>query len=179
MHLEPASMNPPRGLAELLRDLGDGENGYMGTPVPSGKLTLEEYLRGCVEGTDPAKVRPGLVPQTVFWVIDADGAAVGMVRMRHHLNEKLRVHGGHIGLYVRRDRRGRGYARAALRLALAELTRLGEPQALLTVATDNTPSIRVIESCGGRFDGTGTDPESGRTLRRYWIDLAPARRNGP
>lgn len=173
MKLEAASERAPSGLLELLRDLGDGENGFMGTPVPSGRMRLEAYLRQCMEGTDPARLRPGLVPQTMFWMLDDDGVAVGMVRMRHYLNDKLRAHGGHIGFYVRRDRRGRGYARSALRLALAELAKLGERQALLTVAADNAPSLRVVETCGGRFDGEGVDPESGRRLRRYWIDLAP------
>ena len=55
MKLEPASPIPPAGLRELLKDLGDGENGYLGTPVPSGKRTLEEYLRQCVAMTDPAQ----------------------------------------------------------------------------------------------------------------------------
>ncbi|HOW97063.1 MAG TPA: GNAT family N-acetyltransferase [Kiritimatiellia bacterium] len=173
MKLEAASGRAPPGLLELLRDLGDGENGFMGTPVPSGEMGLEEYLQRCVEGPDPARLRPGLAPQTVFWMIDDDGVAVGMVRMRHSLNDRLRAHGGHIGFYVRRDRRGRGHARAALRMALAELAKRGERKALLTVATDNAPSLRVVEACGGRCDGESVDPESGRRLRRYWIDLPP------
>ena len=97
MKLEPASLVPPPGLRELLEDLGDGENGYMGTPVPSGNMALEEYLRRCVAMTDPANVPPGLVPQTTFWALDDEGVAIGMVRMRHCLNEKLLAHGGHVG----------------------------------------------------------------------------------
>lgn len=136
-------------------------------------MTVEEYLQCCCEMTDPKKVGPGLVPQTIFWMLDANGLAVGMVRMRHCLNDKLRIHGGHIGYFVRRDRRGRGYASEALRLALVELRKLGEKRALLTVDPDNIPSIKVIESNGGKFENLGIDPDSGKAARRYWIELEP------
>ncbi len=39
------------------------------------------------------------------------------VRLRHFLNDRLRDHGGHIGYFIKRDQRGRGYRTAALRHA--------------------------------------------------------------
>ena len=171
MKLEPASLVPPPGLRELLEDLGDGENGYMGTPVPSGNMALEEYLRRCVAMTDPANVPPGLVPQTTFWALDDEGVAIGMVRMRHCLNDKLLAHGGHVGMYIRRDRRGRGHAKEILRLALAELRKTGEKRALLTISIDNLPSIRSVESVGGRLEDIRLNPETGKPFGRYWINL--------
>src|SRR5262249_28041907 len=102
MNLQPASVYPPPGLRELLIDLGQGENGFGGTSVASGELSLEEYLRRCCDMSDPAKVGPGLVPQTVFWMVDDAGSAVGMVKVRHYLNERLLIHGGHIGYYIKR-----------------------------------------------------------------------------
>ena len=44
--------------------------------------------------------------------------------------------------------------------------------ALLTVATTNRPSLRVIEKEGGVFDGQTTSPRRGETMRRYWIETA-------
>jgi predicted acetyltransferase len=167
-------MVPPPGLGELLADLGGGENGFGGTPVHGGELTLEAYLRQCCDMPDPAKLTPGLVLQTIFWMLNAEGMAVGMVRMRHYLNDKLLFHGGHIGYFVRRDQRGKGHATEALRLALIELRKLGEGRALVTVALDNTPSIGVIERNGGRLENIVTDPETGEMYRRYWIDLEAA-----
>jgi predicted acetyltransferase len=90
--------------------------------------------------------------------------------MRHYLNEKLRDHGGHIGYYIRKDCRGRGYARTALRQVLAEFSKLGERRAMLTVNLDNLASIRVIEACGGVLESTGQE-ENGDRFGRYWIDL--------
>ena len=175
MRLEAATRKPPPGVEALLADLGDGENGFGGTPVPSGKATLDEFLQRCCAGADPALVPAGLVPQTVYWVLNDAGRAIGMVRMRHYLNDNLRVHGGHIGYFIRHDQRGQGHATAALGLALAELRRLGEPRALVTVNADNLPSIKVIEANGGRrieepaAAVIGDNP--GATTVRYWIEL--------
>jgi len=171
MRIEPASLTAPPGLHELLADLGGGESGFMCTPVHTGEATVEQYLQQCCDMPDPAKLKPGLVPQTVFWVLDSDGLTVGMVRMRHYLNDKLLVHGGHIGYFIRHDQRGKGYAKEALRLTLIELRKLGEKRALLTVGPDNVPSIKVVERNGGKFRSMGTDPETGNTFRRYWIEL--------
>lgn len=171
MRLVAASVqNIPPGVLELLLDLGDGESGVGGTPVASGEMTVEQYVQRCVEMTDPANCPPGFVPQTVFWALDADGRAVGMVRMRHTLNEKLLRRGGHIGYYVRKDCRGRGYAREMLRLALQELRKLGVQRALLTADGDNLPSIRVILANGGVFENSLVEPD-GTRFARYWIEL--------
>ena len=171
LKIEVASATPPPGLAALLADLGDGQNGFMGTSVHTGEITVEQYLLRCREEVDPEKLRPGRVPQTVYWLLDDEGTAVGMIRVRHYLTERLLSSGGHIGFFIHSGSRGKGYAKEALRLALAELRRLGENRALLTVHSDNTSSIAVIEANEGRLENTVTDPETGKELRRYWIDL--------
>ncbi len=170
MKLEAASINAPCGLAELLADLGTGENGFGGTPVATGVLTLEEYVRRCMEMADVTRLQPGYVPQTVFWAIDDDGEAIGMVRVRHYLNDKLREQGGHIGYYIRHDKRGKGYGKEVLRQALAELRKIGEGRALLTVNMDNIPSIKVIQANGGVFESEGQSAD-GQRIGRFWIRL--------
>ena len=171
IRLEAASLVFPPGLQTFLDDLGDGENGFVGTTVHTGKITIEDYIQQCCDMTDPAKLPSGLVPQTIFWVLDTDGVVVGMVKLRHYLNEKLLLHGGHIGYFVRRDQRGKGYAKEALRLALIELRKLGARRALLTVDPDNVPSINVIERNGGRLEDIVTDPETRKIHNRYWIEI--------
>lgn len=170
IQLESASLNIPPGLAELIADLGSGANGFGGTPVATGELTLEEYIQRCIEMSEGVNLRPEHVPHTVFWVIDENGEAIGMVRVRHYLNDKLRDQGGHIGYYIRRDKRGKGYGKEALHQALAELSKIGERRALLTVNMDNVASIDVILANGGIFDSEGQNSESER-FGRYWIEL--------
>jgi predicted acetyltransferase len=170
MRLEAASPKAPRGLAELIADLGTGENGFGGTFVATGELTLEEYIQRCIDMTNVTKLRPGYVPQTTFWAIDEQGDTIGLVRVRHYLNERLKEDGGHIGYYVRRDQRDRGYGKEILRQALGELRKIGEKRVLLTVNLDNIASIKVIEANGGVFESEGQDSD-GKKFGRYWINL--------
>ena len=172
MRLIRASRKPPQGLADFLTELGDGENGFTGTPFSRGEMTLGDYLQSLCDGRDPAKVRPGLVPQTVFWVLDRADRVVGMVKVRHRLNRRLLIHGGHIGYYIRPSERGKGYGKEALRLALKKLRALGVKKALVTVSPDNIPSARVVLANGGRLRSIVSDPETRRMVARYWIRLA-------
>jgi hypothetical protein len=66
MSLEQASLGPPKRLSGFLSDLGDGENGFSGTPVHNGEATLQEYLQSRRDQADELKRKPGFVPQTVF-----------------------------------------------------------------------------------------------------------------
>ena len=129
-----------------------------------------QYLEFCVNMADPAQVPSGLVPQTVFWVVDND-TVVGMIKLRHYLNDKLLIHGGHIGYYIHSGHRGRGLATCALALALDELRKLGEKRALITVKPDNAPSLKVVERNGGVFSDVSHDPLTNAPINRYWIEL--------
>jgi len=154
-------------------ELGDGENGFTGTPFHRGEMTLEEYLRWCCDMSDPANLKPGLVPQTVFWALNDAGRIVGMAKVRHRLNRRLMRYGGHIGYYIRPSERGKGYGKEALRLALRKLRILGAKRALLTISPDNGPSVRVVLANGGRLRNVLADVD-GKTAR-YWITLQPKR----
>jgi predicted acetyltransferase len=170
MHLEAASIYTPRGLVELIADLGTGENGFGGTAVATGKMTIEEYLRRCIDMANSVNLPPEYVPQTVFWVIDENGEAIGMARVRHYLNDKLRDEGGHIGYYIRRDKRNKGFGKEVLRQALEQLREIGEKRALLTVHMENIASIKVIQANGGVFESEGQSTD-GQRFGRYWIEL--------
>lgn len=172
LRLVEASAVPPTGVEELLTVLGAGDERFAGTSFGRGESTLADFLRSCIEGQDRTRIAPGLVPQTVYWMIAGDDRrAVGVVRVRHHLNERLLQSGGHIGYYVHPAHRGRRYATVALRLALDHLRERGEPRALLTAHPDNALSIRAILANGGVPDGQGAAPDTGVTVNRYWIDL--------
>jgi predicted acetyltransferase len=171
MELRPASDHPPPGLREFLVALGDGEGGFGGTSFGRGEGDLDAFLRACVDGEDSTRIAPGLVPQTTYWIIGDTGRVVGMVRVRHYLNDRLLQNGGHVGYYVRPSERRKGYATAALRLALDRLRERGVTRALVTVAPTNAASIAVALANGGRLDGQGRNPDTGEVMNRYWIDL--------
>jgi predicted acetyltransferase len=94
----------------------------------------------------------GPVPESsLFW---AEGDEfLGRVSIRHRLNARLEVMGGHIGYVIRPGAQGRGYATALLLATLPVAYALGIDDALLTTSPDNLASRRVIEKCGGRLVG--------------------------
>ncbi len=113
-------------------------------------------------------VPPGFVPAT-FLIAVVEGAVVGRSSIRHELNEFLATVGGHIGYAVLPHYRRRGYATEILRQSLIVARSLGIDRVLVTCDQDNRASARVIEKCGGRFEGFVEDESSGVHKRRYWI----------
>lgn len=71
---------------------------------------------------------------------------VGAVNIRHHLNEKLKERGGHIGYGVSPKYRRKGYATYLLDSGLQFLKTKGIQEALITCDQNNEGSKKVIES---------------------------------
>jgi predicted acetyltransferase len=171
VRLVAASLEAPGGLAEFLREVGEGEGGFGGTKDRDAADHLSEYLYQIVKMPTGIPPQPGLVPMTTFWLLGESDELMGMSRLRHELDEDLLHHGGHIGYYVRQAARGNGYGTLILALTLIEARKLGIDQALITTNSDNIRSIHVIEANGGKLEDERTDAETGKPFRRYWIDL--------
>jgi predicted acetyltransferase len=112
------------------------------------------------------------VPSTMLWWVEGD-QFLGSLSVRHELNPTLEVVGGHVGYAVRPSARGRGHAAAILAAGL-DWVRANLPlkQVLLTINTQNTPSIRVAEKNGGVH--TQTVPHlwrAGEEAMHFWIEL--------
>lgn len=109
-----------------------------------------------------------LVPNTTFWLVE-DGEIVGVSSLRHHLTERLRRLGGHIGFGVRPSAQGRGVAKELLRRTLAEASRRGISEVLVICSKENAASSRVIEANGGKLQSEYSVREHHGRLLRYAI----------
>ncbi len=167
--LEAMSSNPPEGAESLLLGLGAGESGFGGTQFGRGEMDLTDYLQHTARETNAENLPPGRVPQTTYWIVDV--AAVGLLRLRHTLNEMTRIDGGHIGYYIRPSARRNGIATLALGLALNEATRIGLRRVMLTTTPDNAASIRVITGNGGKLLEQVASPHGEGFINQYWIEL--------
>ena len=128
------------------------------------------WLRATQNNRSEQTVTPGLVPATTLLCLrKEDGKMVGIVQIRHCLNDYLLQFGGHIGYSVRKSERNKGYGKAMLSLALEECRNLGFKKVLLTCDKENTASARTIQSCGGVLENEV--PEGSRITARYWISL--------
>ena len=142
----------------------------LGPHQPAPGETFAAFVERLRTMDDPERVPASFVPQTTFWLVDGE-TFVGRVALRHHLNERLRQIGGHIGYEVRPSMRRRGYGTRALALALDEARRIGLSRVLITCDQDNVGSRRVIEANGGILEDEITIPGLAGVKCRYWIDL--------
>jgi len=119
---------------------------------------------------DRAKLRPGRVPASEFWLIDDDDFA-GRLSLRHELNEYLLKMGGHIGYEIRPSKRRQGYGTKILRLGLEKARELGLRRVLVTCDEDNIGSKKIIVHNGGMFENAIEIVGDPVKKLRYWIDI--------
>ena len=134
------------------------------------KTDPETYLINSEEQSKGTGLPEGWVPHTRFWYILNNSRIIGTVDMRHHLTPNLRDLGGHIGYVIRPEERNKGYATSMLTEAIPEALRLGIDKLLITAASDNIASRRVVEKNGGILDGERFSHLAGRMTAYYWID---------
>ena len=118
----------------------------------------------------PETTPAGKVPATQYLALDENEHLVGMVNLRHCLNDYLLEFGGHIGYSVRPADRKNGYAIQMLRLALDEAKALGLDRVRIACDRYNIASAKTIQANGGVLDGERYDPQDGTLTQRYWIE---------
>ena len=128
------------------------------------------YLQKVEDERRGVNLSEGWVPGTEYW-LEHGGKLIGRGKLRHVLNARLEIEGGHIGYDVRPSMRRLGYATELLRLILQKARAIGIERALVTCDDDNIGSIKVIERNGGVQAGTAVSPETGKLVRRYWIEV--------
>ena len=112
----------------------------------------------------------GRVPSTLYLSYRyEDNKLVGMLQIRHSLNESLLKRGGHIGDSIRPSEQGKGYATEQIALALDKCVELGIDKVLITCDKNNVASARTIQKNNGILENEIID--DGITIQRYWVDL--------
>ena len=97
------------------------------------------------------KLPDWMVPETFLFLWE-DDTIVGQFRIRHYLNDALREGGGHIGQFIKKEFRGKGYGTKGLALTLeVARTIVPEDEFYLRVNRDNPASLKVMQKNGGRI----------------------------
>lgn len=118
---------------------------------------------------DKINPREGFVPSTTYCLINDNEKIVGLINLRHSLNERLKTMGGHIGYGVRPDERRKGYATKMLELVLLEAKKMGIEKAMVTCYTENIGSNKTILNNGGELYETSMT--EGTMTNKYWINI--------
>lgn len=157
---------------EFRREFMDTKSSMPGTgPLEHMDNTKEwlEYSRNC----ENRKTCPeNLVTYEQFiYVRETDKKIVGMIVLRHYLNEFLEKYGGHIGYSVRPSERKKGYGKRMLAECLKVCKTRGLKDVLITCTQENEGSRRIILANGGVYDGTVYCEPFDLYIERYWIHL--------
>ena len=132
--------------------------------------SIEDWLEELKKRSSQETVPEGLVPSSTFLgVREKDNYIVGMIDIRHYLNEYLTQVGGNIGYSVRKTERNKGYAKQMLKLALGKCRDLKMKKVLITCDEDNIASEKVILSANAKFEDIRS--ADGENKKRFWIDL--------
>ena len=132
--------------------------------------SVEGWLKELKMKSSEDTVPKGLVPSSTYLGIrEKDNYIVGMIDIRHYLNEYLTQVGGNIGYSVRKTERNKGYAKQMLKLALEKCKELKMKKVLITCDEDNIASEKVILSANAKFEDIRCI--DGENKKRFWIEL--------
>lgn len=134
----------------FVRDMPEDENGltnrWHGVSYEDFKGRVLEEMIGLSRGEN---LPEGYVPETILFLWDGD-VIVGQFRIRHYLCESLRIGGGHIGYFIKKEFRNRGYGSKGLALALQRAWAIvPEREIYLRVRKNNPASLKVMQHNGG------------------------------
>ncbi len=158
---------------EYIQEFIDNESDINGTGgLDSFVDKYDEWLIKLDNDLDINNIKPGRVPASTYFLIrELDGKLIGMMSIRHELNDYLLKFGGHIGYSIRPTERRKGYATKLLRLGLEKCIDLGINKVLLTCDKLNIASAKTIQKNNGVLENEIFNIDSNEVFQRYWISL--------
>ncbi len=110
----------------------------------------------------------GIVPGTTYLYMLED-KVIGVINIRHCLNDYLLNYGGHIGYTIHPDYRQQGFATRMLKEALLICQQWEIWPVLVTCNKENMASQKTIKKCGGVLENEYKKEDTNETILRFWI----------
>ena len=154
---------------EYKREFIDSGDDLAGTSYLRNYDVYEEWMKFVLDNEKEDSKHTDVTASVFLAIREEDNKLVGMINIRHALNEYLYNYGGHIGYSVRKNERRKGYAKEMMNMTLADCKKSGMKKVLLTCDSDNIASAKIIKYCGGILENEVSNGEG--LTQRYWIEL--------
>lgn len=174
--LKEATINDKEKILEMKLEIENYDNNFEGLSNISQIDNYELFLEKLEKNKHQELINPEYSPQTTYFAFDNDNNIVGGIIIRYLLKGTLINHGGNIGYLIRPSKRGMGYGKEMLSLALDKCKELNLNKVLVTCRDKNIGSKKVIEDNNGIYENDYFDKNNGNNYRRYWIDIQNRRK---
>lgn len=149
-------VRPNSGLKDKALDfkqefLDNNEQTINGSELLDQMDDYDQWLRSVTDNTSPETVNQEWVVTDTFFALDENEEIVGIIDLRHTLNDFLKDF-GNSGYSVRPSKRQKGYATEMLRQILKIAAESGMDVMHLSVERSNEPSVRTIRKNGGVYE---------------------------
>ena len=125
-----------------------GEHEISGSELLDRTEDYAQWVQNVAANTSPETVNPAWVVTDTFFAVDENNKIVGIIDLRHTLNDFLQDF-GNVGYSVKPSERRKGYATEMFR-QVREIARLaGMKELHMAVHRDNEPSVKTIVNAGG------------------------------
>ncbi|MBP1538081.1 MAG: GNAT family N-acetyltransferase [Ruminococcus sp.] len=129
----------------------NGEKVINGSELLDQTENYDDWLASVTANTSAKTVDPAWVVTDTFFAVDETEKIVGIIDLRHTLNDFLRDL-GNSGYSVRPSERRKGIASEMLRQLLTIAVQSGMTELHLSVEKTNEPSIKTITKNGGVYE---------------------------
>lgn len=149
--------------------LAYGESVINGSELLDQTECYEEWLETITRNTDEATVNPAwVVTDTFFAIRKKDGKIIGIIDLRHTLNDFLKDF-GNCGYSVRPTERRKGYATEMLHQILCVAKVAGLSELHLSVERNNLPSVKTIKKNGGVYERSFSHEKESADIYKFTL----------